>query len=241
MNQILSINWQLFEAVNQPATSQTFLGHLMIFGAKDVIFLAPLLLLILWFSFSPLAPGPRAGNADVSSFVAQMRAQGQRFALLGCLGVVIAIALSYLLGVVIFEPRPFVSHASVVHKLISHPADTAFPSDHETVIAAVATVLILYLLTSVLPLRRLAAAKSPAAGAALSRTIALVTTLVILSLVAVAYIGVSRVYVGVHYPGDIIGGAASGALAGGVASALRPIAEPALSPLIRLAQRLRLA
>lgn len=240
MNEILSVNWQLFEAVNQPATSHSLLGELMIFGANDVIYLAPLLLLVLWFSLSLWAPGTRSGKEPESPFAAQMRAQGQRFALLGCLAVVLGIILAYGIGYLLFEPRPFISHPGIVHQLIPHAADTAFPSDHETVMAAVATVLVLYLVTVVLPLRRMAGGNSPE-NAALGRAVAVATTLAILGLLAVAYIGVSRVYVGVHYPSDILGGAAAGAIAGGVASAMRPLAEPALNPLIRLAQRFRLA
>lgn len=241
MNQILSVNWQIFEAINQAATSHSLLGHLMIFGANDVILLAPLFLLILWFSLSPWAPGARAGNGPGGSFATQLRAMGQRFAILGCVAVVLGIALVYVTGHLLYEPRPFVSHPGITHELISHAADSGFPSDHETIISAVATVLVLYLLTVVLPLRRIAAEKSPAAAAALGRAVAVATTLAVLALLAVAYIGVSRVYVGVHYPGDILGGAAYGAISGGVVSAARSIAEPALSPLIRLAQRFRLA
>ena len=245
MNQILSLNWQIFEGINQSATAQSLLGQLMIIGANDVVFLAPLLLLVLWLSLSPLVMGAGARNAPAGSFAAQLRAQGQRFALLGCLAVVLGIILSQVIGQLLYEPRPFVSHPGVVHQLVPHPADTAFPSDHETVMAAVATVLVLYLLTVVLPLRRMAAARPPALdaalGAVLGPAVAIATTLAVLGLLAVVYIGVSRVYVGVHYPGDIAGGAATGAIAGGVASAARPIAEPVLSPLIRVAQRFRLA
>lgn len=241
MNEILSLNWQIFESINLSATSKSLLGQLMIFGANDAIFLAPLLLLILWFSLSPLIAGAGASKSSASSLSAQLRGQGQRFAILGCLAIGLGILFSYAIGQVIYEPRPFVSHPGIVHLLISHPADTAFPSDHETVIAAVATVLVLYLVAVALPLRRMAAAKHPAGSAALRRAVAVAVTLAVLGLLAVAYIGVSRVYVGVHYPGDIVGGAASGVLAGSLASAVRPLAEPVLGPLICLAQRFRLA
>ncbi|HLZ21879.1 MAG TPA: phosphatase PAP2 family protein [Ktedonobacterales bacterium] len=240
MNEILTVNWNLFEAINQPASSHSLLGQLMIFGANDVIFLAPLLLLMLWLSLLSRAQGVPTGKGTGGSFVAQARAQGQRFALLGCLAVVLGILLTLTIGNLLFEPRPFVSHPGIVHQLVPHPADAAFPSDHETVIAAVATILVLYLMTVILPLRRMASANSPE-FAVLSRLAAVVTILAVLGLLAVAYIGVSRVYVGVHYPGDILGGAASGAIAGGAAAAVRPIAEPALGPLIRLARRVRLA
>lgn len=241
MNQILSLNWQIFEDINHAATSQSLLGQLMIFGANDVVFLAPLLLLILWLSLSSRVMGASASVAADSSFAMQVRSQGQRFALLGCLAVVLGLILTNLIGKLLYEPRPFASHPGIVHQLIPHGADTAFPSDHETVIAAVAAILVLYLLAVVVPLRREAAAMTPSGGAALGPAVAIATTLAILGLFAVAYIGVARVYVGVHYPSDIVGGAASGAIAGGVAVAVRPIAEPVMGPLIRFAQRVRLA
>lgn len=241
MNEMLALNWQIFEAINQPADPHSVLGQLMIFGANDAIFLAPLLLLILWLSLASWAPGAHPGPTTNGSFFAQVRAQGQRFAILGCLAAIIALGLNIVIGTLLFEPRPFVSHPSVVHTLISQTADAAFPSDHEAIISAVATTLTLYLLVVVLPQRRLARLKPANPGPAPARAVVVATTLAVLALLAVAYIGVSRVYVGVHYPGDILGGAASGAIAGGIASAIRPVAEPVLGPLIRLAQRLRLA
>lgn len=241
MNELLNLNWQVFETINQPASSQSLLGHLMIFGANDVIFLAPLLLVALWLSLAPWALGARASATSDGSSIAQLRAQGQRFAILGCVAVVLAIILNLIVSHLIFEPRPFVAHPGVVHQLVPHAAGASFPSDHEAVISAVATVLVLYFLVVALPVRRLATARSAGAGAVLSRAVAVAAVLAVLSLLAVAYIGVSRVYVGVHYPGDILGGAATGAIAGGIAAATRPIAEPALGPLVRLAQRFRLA
>lgn len=241
MDQLLNLNWQVFEAINQPASSQSVLGRLMIFGANDIIFLAPLLLLVLWLSLAPWTPGARVSATPDGSSFAQLRAQGQRFAILGCLAVILAVIFNLIVSHLIFEPRPFVAHPGVVHQLVPHAAGASFPSDHEAVISAVATVLVLYFLAVALPWRRLANAKSASDSAALSRAVAVAAALAVLSLLAVAYIGVSRVYVGVHYPGDILGGAATGAIAGGVAAAVRPVAEPALGPLVRLAQRFRLA
>ncbi len=70
---------------------------------------------------------------------------------------------------------------------------------------------------------------------------ALVGALAVLGLLAAVAIGVARVYAGVHYPGDILAGAACGGIGGLGAVALRPVAEPVLAPLIRLAERVRLA
>lgn len=241
MNELLNLNWQVFESINQPASSQSLLGRLMIFGANDIIFLAPLLLLVLWLSLAPWASGARASATPGGSSFAQLRAQGQRFAILGCLAVILAVIFNLIVSHLVFEPRPFVAHPSLVHQLVPHAAGASFPSDHEAVISAVATILVLYLLAVALPLRRFANANSAGGSVVLGRAVAVAAFLAVLSLLAVAYIGVSRVYVGVHYPGDILGGAATGAIAGGIAVAVRPVAEPALGPLVRLAQRFRLA
>lgn len=89
------------------------------------------------------------------------------------------LLLSFLLGVAAAaahrEPRPFTTHPRV-HPLVAHDAGQSFPSDHTTAAVAIALVILLFL--------------SRAIGAA--------------ALVAAALVGFSRVYIGVHYPGDIL-------------------------------------
>lgn len=245
LHDLLGLNWRVFETINQPAGHQTALDPTMIFGANDAILILPLLLLILWLGLARWAPAARqvAGpSGSAASLGESARGLGQRLALLGCVGVVIAIALNILLGHLFFEPRPFVSHPGVVHQLIAHAADASFPSDHEAVAAAIATVLVVY------PVRllrqRRAATLLPggvASAGALNGLVRLAVPLAVLALVCAAYVGVSRVYVGVHYPGDILGGAACGTIGGLGAASLRPLAEPVLKPLVKLAETLRLA
>ena len=78
------------------------------------------------------------------------------------------------------HPRPFVNRTGVV-LLINHGADPSFPSDHATVAFALAAAMGLY---------------RPRFGIVLLRLALL--------------IGFARVFVGVHYPGDIAGGAVIG-------------------------------
>jgi membrane-associated phospholipid phosphatase len=93
------------------------------------------------------------------------------------------------------RPRPFDAHPHTVTTLVSRTTDPSFPSDHAAAAAAIAVVLLL-------AHRRIGAA---VLGLAL--------------LVCVA-----RVYVGAHYPGDVLAGAAVGA---GVACLLWwPLARP---------------
>lgn len=78
--------------------------------------------------------------------------------------------------------RPFAEHPSQSHLLVGHSTDPSFPSDHATGAFAIAIAIWLY-----------------------DRTIGTVF------LVLAALIGFARVYVGVHYPGDVLGGAVLGA------------------------------
>ena len=110
-------------------------------------------------------------------------------------GAVLATA-SAALGLLINQPiahlvertRPYIAHPSHAHLLISRSHDPSFPSDHATGAFALAFGIWLY-----------------------DRTIG--SMLFILAGV----LGFARIYVGTHYPGDVIGGALIGI---GVASLL---------------------
>ena len=92
-----------------------------------------------------------------------------------------------------FRPRPFVAHPHAVHKLIAHTSDPSFPSGHASASIAIAVAVLLVH-------RRVGG------------------FLLIIALV-ICY---ARVYVGVHYPSDVLAGALIGA---GVALVLwRPLA-----------------
>jgi len=84
---------------------------------------------------------------------------------------------------IVQRPRPYTEGLS--HLLIAPSADPSFPSDHATAVTAIAATFLLQ--------RRLRA----------GGTFALVALLVM----------ISRVYVGTHYPSDILGGMATGCLA----------------------------
>ena len=91
--------------------------------------------------------------------------------------------------------RPFVQRHDVV-MLIKHGADSSFPSDHATVAFSLASGIAVYRLRYGLMLGALA-----------------------------LLIGFARVYVGVHYPFDILGGAAIGITIALVLRAARPAFE----------------
>lgn len=104
----------------------------------------------------------------------------------GC-SVLVGLLISYCVSLFYFHPRPFMQNIGT--NLVAHAPDTSFPSDHTTFIFAIAFFFLLGRHT-----RRLG------------------VVLFLLSLIG----GISRVYVGVHFPLDILGAAA----VGGVSSLL---------------------
>lgn len=102
----------------------------------------------------------------------------------GVFAAVAAYGANALIGVFFFRYRPFVVHQ--VTQLIDRTStDKSFPSDHTAVAFAIATII---------------AAHNRIAG--------------IIAYATALCIGLSRIYVGVHYPTDIMGGIVVGILAG---------------------------
>jgi undecaprenyl-diphosphatase len=94
-----------------------------------------------------------------------------------------ALVVGALISAVVSRPRPFVTHADIT-AFVAHAPDPGFPSDHAVAAFAIATMLALRLGAKALPVLLLAVA-----------------------------LAVSRVLVGVHYPGDVLVGALIGAAA----------------------------
>jgi undecaprenyl-diphosphatase len=97
----------------------------------------------------------------------------------------LALAVNLLISHFWARPRPFADHPGAVHVLLAHSADASFPSDHAAAGFAVAVVLLRYH-------RRLGWA----------------------AVAAAVLMCFARVYVGDHYPGDVLAGAAIGTVAG---------------------------
>lgn len=152
-----SLNLYLFSLVNANAGLHGWplLGALV--AAKWLILLAPLSLAALWV------------GGGVPERQAAVRAS---------LAVVGGLAISGLFGVLWFHPRPFM--AGIGHTFMHHAPDSSFPSDHATIMFAVALVL--------------AWSHAPRA-----RHFGL---LLLPVSVVVAW---SRIYLGVHYPLDMAG------------------------------------
>lgn len=95
------------------------------------------------------------------------------------------------------DHRPFVDHH--VTQLVSHAAGKSFPSDHTTVAAAIAFGLLFL-------------TRFKKTGWAL--------------LIAAALVGFARVFVGIHYPIDILGGLVTGFAGAGLTWTLSRIITP---------------
>jgi membrane-associated phospholipid phosphatase len=115
----------------------------------------------------------------------------------------VALALAQVIGSVVDRARPYTAMPGV-HVLIDRTSDFSFPSDHATAVGAVAAGLLL------LHRRRWG----------------------VVAAVAAVVMGAARVYVGAHYPGDVVAGLALGAV---VAVAVHVAVVPLLT---RLAARL---
>jgi undecaprenyl-diphosphatase len=103
------------------------------------------------------------------------------------------------------RPRPFIAHSDTVHLLVAHAPDASFPSDHVTAACAIAVVLVVF---------------HPRWG--------------LVALLCAALLAYARVYIGVHYPGDVLGGFLVGTL---VALLLVRLAAPLMTWLTALVDR----
>jgi undecaprenyl-diphosphatase len=128
----------------------------------------------------------------------------RRAALAGGLAAGLALACAQVISRLVDRPRPFVADPSGVHLFAAHAADAGFPSDHATAAFAIAVALVL---------------RDRLWG---------VATLVLATVLAVG-----RVAIGVHYPTDVLVGAALG-----TAIALVLHVPAAREPIDRLADRI---
>lgn len=125
----------------------------------------------------------------------------------------IALALAQLIGGVIDRARPYTAIPSA-HVLVSRTTDFSFPSDHATVAGAVAGGLLVIA-------HRCGAHR-------LARAVCILAVLM----------AFSRVYVGVHYPVDVLAGLTLGAA---VAVTGAPAARRILDPIARHVARTSLS
>ena len=120
------------------------------------------------------------------------------------LAALVGLAVNQVIGSAVDRARPYTNHPHV-HLLVTRTRDFSFPSDHSVVAGAVAAGLFL-----------------------VDRRVGIVTA--VLALV----MAFARVYVGAHYPGDVVAGLAVGAAVALVGA--RP-AVAVLTPAVRVVAR----
>jgi membrane-associated phospholipid phosphatase len=132
------------------------------------------------------------------------RRERRRGAVLATASAPIALLINQPISHLVDRARPYLAHPAHAHLLIARSHDASFPSDHATGGFALAVAVFLY-----------------------DRTIGT------LLLVLAAVLAFSRVYVGTHYPSDVVAGALIGAA---VAAALF-LVPPTRTALEELAAR----
>jgi undecaprenyl-diphosphatase len=125
----------------------------------------------------------------------------RRAGVLAGLGAAIGLTVAVVLAGLVDRGRPFAEDPSRIHRLVPHANDPGFPSDHATAAFAIATAVLLY-------------HRGWGIGA----------------MVAAVALATGRVAAGVHFPGDVLAGAALGVLA-----TLAVHASPLRAPVERLA------
>ena len=130
--------------------------------------------------------------------------------LVGGAAVLLGLSLNFITSLAWFHPRPFM--VGLGHQLLPHAAETSFPSDHATFILSFGLGLLL---------------------ARERRGVGLV-------IVTLGFLTAwARVYLGVHFPFDMLGSMAVALISAVGATAARPVLETrALPQLVALYERI---
>lgn len=160
----------VYHALNNFAYDHRWVGDIAKFFAQDVVFILFGVFALLW-----LIRLPRSRWLDE---------RGQAAIFAGAFATVIGLLIVQGINQLWDRQRPFVV-LHHFHKLIAHPPDASFPSDHVTAASALALTLLLF--------GRL--------------------RLGVAAFIVAVLIGVGRVMVGVHWPTDILGAIGVGLVA----------------------------
>lgn len=120
MEQIEALNRAIFIMINAGPSTSTWVIHIAILVADDLIYLIPALLLAMWL------------RGDKSS---------RNLAIKAGLVALIGVGLNQIIGVAWQHPRPFM--IGLGHVWLPHVPDSSFPSDHMTVFNCIGLSLLM--------------------------------------------------------------------------------------------------
>lgn len=229
LSTLMNVNFSIFQEINAPAGTYPWLDAFMVFGANWLIFLFPLVLVMAWGR--PMKWRKPSGPQDED--LLQERRSVVIWVGIACL---VAYGINLLIEQFVFEPRPFVSHR--VHLLVTHVADSSFPSDHTAWGFAVVGML-LFQFFPMLP--RTYQHYRKVRTWSTWRPFFVPGLLLVLAFILASTIGIARIFVGLHYPGDILGGAIDGLMAALLVTLLRRRLSQPTCAVLRFAHRLRIA
>lgn len=145
---------------------------------------------------------------------------------LGGAATVAALGINQLVGHAARELRPYDTLHHVI-VLVGRANDYAFPSDHSVVAGGLlASILLVFW-------PRRANDTDHSERRAGWRPGATIGALAVVAAVLALFLCFARVYVGAHYPGDVVAGLLLGAAVVALASLLRPVAEVVAGLLLR--------
>jgi len=225
----MNSNYSLFQKINAPAGTYPWLDAIMIFCANSLIFLFPLVLVMAWGRPISWRKHPNQQDEELLQ---------ERRSIVIWVGIAcfVAYGINLLIEQFVFEPRPFVSHR--VHLLVTHAADSSFPSDHTAWGFAVVGML-LFQFFPLLP--RVYQQNKEVRTWDTWRPFLFPGMLLVLALILASSIGIARIFVGIHYPGDILGGAIDGLIAALLVTLVRRKLSQPTNAVLRFAHRLHIA
>ena len=230
MSILMQFNYMLFQDINAYAGQFSWFDAFMAFCANSLIFFWPILLLMVWGI--PLNWRRRTLQPGEIEILHERRA----VVLWTAIACLVAYAVNLLIEQFVFEPRPFMSHK--VHLLIAHAADSSFPSDHTAWSFAVVGMLAFSFLPIFISARRKRDDKEQWFDAAVRRKLFI---FIIAAVVIGCIIAFARVFVGVHYPGDVLGGALDGLVAAYLVTVLRRWLSRPTNAVLQFAHTIRIA
>ncbi len=174
------------------------------------LWLGPVLLAVVFVVVYAIAWWRRASRAAALLF-------------LGGVGTLVALGVNQLVDHAAKELRPYATHPQVL-VLVGKTTDYSFPSDHSIVAGGLTLSVLLVVGAGVWRRRPSVARGLPQEPMVEPSGLGAVRTLVVVNIVLGLFLCFARVYVGAHYPGDVVAGYLLSGVIVLLASLLRPLA-----------------